>query len=125
MFKVLHKTPQIPDSLSSEGKDFLHKCFKRNPAERPTAAILLEHPFIRNAGYYNAHGAISPAISAMKISVCSHLSPFIYLLSCCFTIVKGASFDVFFSKGNQLLINKYGNMILEWPLLFHGFFATM
>ncbi|XP_078180300.1 mitogen-activated protein kinase kinase kinase 5-like isoform X2 [Carex rostrata] len=68
MFKVLHKTPPIPDSLSSEGRDFLQKCFKRNPVERPTAAVLLEHPFIRNASYYNAHGAISPTISAMKIS---------------------------------------------------------
>lgn len=92
MFKVLHKTPPIPDSLSSEGKDFLQKCFRRNPAERPTAAILLEHAFIRNASYYNAHGAISPAISAMKISVCSSLFLSIYL-----NVLqewKGASFDV-------------------------------
>lgn len=78
MFKVLHKTPPIPDSLSSEGRDFLQKCFRRNPAERPTAAVLLEHPFIRNASYYNAHGAISPTISAMKISVCVHVSYSIY-----------------------------------------------
>ncbi|KAJ4760038.1 Mitogen-activated protein kinase kinase kinase YODA [Rhynchospora pubera] len=68
MFKVLHKTPPIPELLSPEGKDFVQKCFRRNPAERPSAAALLEHPFIRNTSYYNAHGAISPAISATKTS---------------------------------------------------------
>lgn len=88
MFKVLHKTPPIPDSLSSEGRDFLQKCFRRNPAERPTAAVLLEHPFIRNASYYNAHGAISPTISAMKISsVCVHVSYSIYFYQMLFLVI--------------------------------------
>ncbi|KAK8487711.1 hypothetical protein V6N11_031015 [Hibiscus sabdariffa] len=49
MFKVLNKTPPLPEALSPEGKDFLCCCFRRNPAERPPAAILLEHPFIRNS----------------------------------------------------------------------------
>lgn len=48
MFKVLHKTPPIPETLSSEGKDFLQQCFQRNPADRPSAAKLLEHPFVQN-----------------------------------------------------------------------------
>ncbi|KAI4316747.1 hypothetical protein L6164_024695 [Bauhinia variegata] len=48
MFKVLHKTPPIPETLSSEGKDFLQQCFLRNPAERPSAAKLLDHAFVRN-----------------------------------------------------------------------------
>ncbi|KAG1368579.1 mitogen-activated protein kinase kinase kinase 5 [Cocos nucifera] len=58
MFKVLHKDPPIPETLSSEGKDFLQLCFRRNPAERPTANKLLEHPFIRNSHHYNLHGSI-------------------------------------------------------------------
>uniref|UniRef100_A0A0E0LGF9 mitogen-activated protein kinase kinase kinase n=1 Tax=Oryza punctata TaxID=4537 RepID=A0A0E0LGF9_ORYPU len=58
MFRVLHKDPPIPDNLSHEGKDFLQCCFKRNPAERPTASELLEHPFIRNSSHYNKHGSI-------------------------------------------------------------------
>uniref|UniRef100_A0A0D3GLN7 mitogen-activated protein kinase kinase kinase n=1 Tax=Oryza barthii TaxID=65489 RepID=A0A0D3GLN7_9ORYZ len=58
MFRVLHKDPPIPDNLSHEGKDFLQFCFKRNPAERPTASELLEHPFIRNSSHYNKHGSI-------------------------------------------------------------------
>ncbi|KAI5439212.1 mitogen-activated protein kinase kinase kinase 5 [Lathyrus oleraceus] len=48
MFKVMKDTPPIPETLSSEGKDFLRLCFKRNPAERPTASMLLEHRFLKN-----------------------------------------------------------------------------
>ncbi|XP_020592689.1 mitogen-activated protein kinase kinase kinase 5-like isoform X2 [Phalaenopsis equestris] len=58
MFKVLHKDPPIPETLSSEGKDFLQRCFRRNPLERPTANMLLDHPFIRNSNHYNLHGSI-------------------------------------------------------------------
>ncbi|GLT92221.1 hypothetical protein SLE2022_100690 [Rubroshorea leprosula] len=49
MFKVLNRTPSIPETLSPEGKDFLQFCFRRNPAERPSAVMLLEHPFVRNS----------------------------------------------------------------------------
>ncbi|KAF5463828.1 hypothetical protein F2P56_013957 [Juglans regia] len=49
MFKVLRDTPPIPETLSSEGKDFLRWCFQRNPAERPSAARLLEHRFLKNS----------------------------------------------------------------------------
>ncbi|XP_057417495.1 mitogen-activated protein kinase kinase kinase 5-like isoform X2 [Lotus japonicus] len=47
MFKVMRDTPPIPETLSLEGKDFLRCCFKRNPAERPPAAVLLEHRFLK------------------------------------------------------------------------------
>ncbi|XP_027355560.1 mitogen-activated protein kinase kinase kinase 5-like [Abrus precatorius] len=48
MFKVLHKSPDIPETLSSEGQDFLQQCFRRNPADRPSAATLLTHVFVQN-----------------------------------------------------------------------------
>ncbi|XP_019444705.1 PREDICTED: mitogen-activated protein kinase kinase kinase YODA-like isoform X1 [Lupinus angustifolius] len=48
MFKVMKDTPPIPETLSPEGKDFLRLCFKRNPAERPTASMLLDHRFLKN-----------------------------------------------------------------------------
>ncbi|KAJ1690190.1 hypothetical protein LUZ63_014345 [Rhynchospora breviuscula] len=66
MFKVMHTDPQIPEELSPEGKDFLHLCFKRNPAERPTASALLEHPFIKNLKHYSMHGSIQ-AFAGLKI----------------------------------------------------------
>ncbi|XP_063937827.1 mitogen-activated protein kinase kinase kinase 5 [Daucus carota subsp. sativus] len=49
MFKVLKETPAIPETLSPEGKDFLQCCFRRNPAERPSARMLLEHRFMKNS----------------------------------------------------------------------------
>ncbi|XP_039020536.1 mitogen-activated protein kinase kinase kinase 5-like [Hibiscus syriacus] len=48
MFKVMRDTPLAPETLSSEGKDFLCCCFKRNPAERPSASVLLEHRFVKS-----------------------------------------------------------------------------
>ena len=54
MFKVMRDTPTIPESLSYEARDFLKCCFQRNPAERSTAAMLLEHPFIKNLQHPDA-----------------------------------------------------------------------
>lgn len=49
MFKVIKDTPPIPETLSPEGKDFLRCCFQRNPAERSTAAMLLDHRFVKSS----------------------------------------------------------------------------
>ncbi|KAK6116295.1 hypothetical protein DH2020_049971 [Rehmannia glutinosa] len=46
LFKVLTETPPIPNTMSADGKDFLQRCFRRNPADRPTASKLLDHPFL-------------------------------------------------------------------------------
>ncbi|ESQ53374.1 hypothetical protein EUTSA_v10027234mg [Eutrema salsugineum] len=40
------EVPRIPVGLSEEGKDFVRKCFVKNPAERWTAQMLLDHPFL-------------------------------------------------------------------------------
>ncbi|KAJ8513103.1 hypothetical protein OPV22_003537 [Ensete ventricosum] len=66
MFKVLHKDPPIPLTLSNDGKDFLQCCFRRNPAERPTANMLLEHPFVRNSHHYGIHGSLQ-AFAGIKL----------------------------------------------------------
>ncbi|KAG8659179.1 hypothetical protein MANES_02G020500v8 [Manihot esculenta] len=51
MFKIGNskELPAFPDNLSDDGKDFVRQCLQRNPSHRPTAAQLLEHPFVRNA----------------------------------------------------------------------------
>ncbi|VFQ88855.1 unnamed protein product [Cuscuta campestris] len=41
--------PHIPSSVSREAEDFIVKCLQVNPADRPTAAELLEHPFVKTA----------------------------------------------------------------------------
>ncbi|KAK8517529.1 hypothetical protein V6N13_127700 [Hibiscus sabdariffa] len=38
--------PWIPEDLSEEGKDFLRKCFVKDPKKRWTAEMLLNHPFM-------------------------------------------------------------------------------
>ncbi|XP_022961725.1 mitogen-activated protein kinase kinase kinase 5-like [Cucurbita moschata] len=79
MFKVLNKTPPIPEKLSPEGKDFLQCCFQRNPADRPTAMALLDHPFLRSSNDSNVSTPTS-AFSTMNrmeklLSPKDHRSP--------------------------------------------------
>ena len=53
MFKVgMGATPSIPESLSSEGREFLSHCFEMDPKDRWTAIQLLDHPFVK---VYNEH----------------------------------------------------------------------
>ncbi|XP_052205462.1 mitogen-activated protein kinase kinase kinase 20-like [Diospyros lotus] len=43
---VGQEIPEIPGNLSAEGKDFLGKCFVKDPRKRWTAEMLLSHPFV-------------------------------------------------------------------------------
>lgn len=43
---VGEELPEIPEQLSEEGKDFLAKCFVKDPRKRWTADMLLNHPFV-------------------------------------------------------------------------------
>ncbi|KAM5586827.1 hypothetical protein ABKV19_005650 [Rosa sericea] len=38
--------PPIPEHLSSSAKDFLHECLQKEPTMRPSASVLLKHPFL-------------------------------------------------------------------------------
>ncbi|XP_022747502.1 mitogen-activated protein kinase kinase kinase 1-like [Durio zibethinus] len=39
--------PQVPDSLSKDAREFIMQCIQVNPDARPTAAELLQHPFVK------------------------------------------------------------------------------
>ncbi|PAN21607.1 hypothetical protein PAHAL_3G479700 [Panicum hallii] len=49
MFRAANSddTPEIPEGLSEEGKEFLRQCLRRDPRSRSTAAQLMDHPFVR------------------------------------------------------------------------------
>ena len=40
--------PEIPEHLSDDAKSFIKLCLNRDPLARPTAQMLLDHPFIRD-----------------------------------------------------------------------------
>lgn len=39
--------PSVPDTLSKDARDFILQCLQVNPSDRPTAAELLDHPFVK------------------------------------------------------------------------------
>ena len=47
MFKM---HPEVPESMSDKAKTFILRCFQADPAERATAAALLQEPFLASAG---------------------------------------------------------------------------
>ncbi|KAM6542366.1 hypothetical protein CsatB_006813 [Cannabis sativa] len=44
---------KINETMSKDAKDFLVKCFEANPLERPSATMLLSHPFVGGSGFIN------------------------------------------------------------------------
>ncbi|GMN40764.1 hypothetical protein TIFTF001_009990 [Ficus carica] len=43
----------LPNGLSTQAQDFLKGCFRRNPSDRPTAEMLLNHPFVCESIHQN------------------------------------------------------------------------
>lgn len=58
--------PPIPNTLSSEAQDFILKCLQVNPNNRPTAAQLLQHPFLKKSGSINSVLA-SPLYNGVQV----------------------------------------------------------
>ncbi|KAE9605880.1 putative mitogen-activated protein kinase kinase kinase STE-STE11 family [Lupinus albus] len=54
--------PRVPDSLSKDARDFILQCLKVNPDDRPTAAHLLNHPFVQRP-LSQSSGSASPIFS--------------------------------------------------------------
>ncbi|CAI9110182.1 OLC1v1010161C1 [Oldenlandia corymbosa var. corymbosa] len=50
---VGEQVPEVPGNLSEEGKDFLRKCFVKDPQLRWTAEMLLNHPFVSSSSEFD------------------------------------------------------------------------
>ncbi|MCD7461814.1 hypothetical protein HAX54_047168 [Datura stramonium] len=48
-WKIMNEDPIIPSNVSEIARDFLSKCFIKDPRRRWTSEQLLEHPFIQQA----------------------------------------------------------------------------
>ncbi|KAJ3161401.1 putative protein serine/threonine kinase [Geranomyces michiganensis] len=52
-------SPVLPDSFSSEFKDFMAQCLAKRPSQRPTASDLIHHPFLQQAGTHNLQACLA------------------------------------------------------------------
>ncbi|GER40351.1 protein kinase [Striga asiatica] len=60
LFKIgKGERPPIPDFIPSDARDFILKCLQVDAALRPTAAQLLDHPFVQRP-FFPSSGAASP-----------------------------------------------------------------
>ncbi|KAJ8766631.1 hypothetical protein K2173_001151 [Erythroxylum novogranatense] len=75
-----NEAPSIPENMSTIGRQFLEKCFVRNPKERWTADMLLNHPYMFNFAYpLSFHKIIKSNLSTCASPPCG-CSP---VSSCC------------------------------------------
>ncbi|KAH1145619.1 hypothetical protein AAZX31_15G047000 [Glycine max] len=56
--------PPVPESLSTDARDFILKCLQVNPNKRPTAARLLDHPFVKRP-LLSPISPVSPSINLL------------------------------------------------------------
>ena len=48
MFRIVEdEMPPLPEGCSDLLKDFLKKCFNKDPAKRPSAEVLCEHQWLK------------------------------------------------------------------------------
>ena len=67
--------PEMPPNFPADGVDFLRLCFQRNPADRPTAAKLLRHPFIAGSATDEAAAAAVAAAAAAAAAAVANGEP--------------------------------------------------
>lgn len=57
MFKVgMGESPEIPENLSEEGKDFVGICLQHDPKDRQKADELLQHIFCKVKSLFEGRG---------------------------------------------------------------------
>ncbi|GFP88225.1 mitogen-activated protein kinase kinase kinase a [Phtheirospermum japonicum] len=69
------EVPEVPGNLSDQGKDFLGKCFVRDPSQRWTAGMLLKHPFIIGGADSDDDDDDDDGVAAFKARQTASASP--------------------------------------------------
>jgi serine/threonine protein kinase len=68
--------PPIPEGLSEPLQDFLTLCFNKNPAQRPNAEMLFEHPWLKSEwGLYKVYRLLLPTRTAASYHAFQELRP--------------------------------------------------
>jgi hypothetical protein len=66
--RIVRAEPMLPPHLSEAARDFITSALRKNPAERPTAAALARHPWLRGAQRFRSvavpHGGAAAAVGA-------------------------------------------------------------
>jgi len=71
MFRIVEDDmPPIPEEASEMLKDFLEQCFNKDPACRPNAMMLCEHPWLKQSWKVRRFlSCLNPAVSKILIPV--------------------------------------------------------
>lgn len=75
-----NESPEIPAEISEEGRDFLIRCFARDPRERWTAEMLLGHAFVADLG--DDEATVGRSVGAEEAPSASPRGPFDFPEEC-------------------------------------------
>lgn len=111
--------PPIPDSLSKDARDFILQCLQVNPDDRPTAAKLLNHPFVQRP-VSTLSGSASPYIRrrgwTSHLQVCSVCLFYSRPLNLYLAKMHKPSWALVIVRKNPLTLKSHE--ILPWSLYF-------
>ena len=117
--------PEIPEHLSNHAKNFIKKCLNRDPLARPTAQMLLDHPFIRDQSATRAanvsitRDAFPCMFDGSRTPVWSLL--FIYFLGCsilikliCYNCFESLDDSRYYGIIDNIYFSKKKDMVLKF-----------
>ncbi|KAH7566596.1 hypothetical protein ACOSP7_023157 [Xanthoceras sorbifolium] len=104
--------PVIPEELSEQGKDFLIKCFVKDPKKRCTAEMLLNHPFVAVDHDHDETVTLMSCKESSSPSV-SPRSPFSFPDWVSVQSSENSGFDSLLSSRNYLS-DRISNLAGDW-----------